>query len=127
MKELKVMADCQCHPVWDMSPEMYGDIDPNALSISDGLKRRLADWAGEFDEALNMEDPENSGFRSVEAATVFKEQGGGLQSSYEAKSVLTISFPSKYELPQTRIEFASKRGDISLPPLVANPTAGHER
>ncbi|WP_066637399.1 hypothetical protein [Bordetella sp. H567] len=69
------MADYQCHPLWDMSPGAYGDIDPNMLPISDQLKRKLADWARAFDETLNMADPANSGFKTSEAAAAFKAQG----------------------------------------------------
>ena len=75
MRKIKVMADYQCHPLWDMSPGAYGDIDPNALPISDQLKQRLADWARAFDETLNMADPASSGFKSIEAEAAFKERG----------------------------------------------------
>jgi hypothetical protein len=45
MKEIKVMADYHCHPLWDDSPHTYGDIDPNALPISLKLKGDLYEWA----------------------------------------------------------------------------------
>ncbi|NUA31394.1 hypothetical protein FCJ59_32490 [Cupriavidus basilensis] len=69
------MADYQCHPIWDMSPGMYGDIDPNTLPISADLRQKLADWARVFDETLDTEDPVNSGFKSDEMKAEFKEQG----------------------------------------------------
>jgi hypothetical protein len=75
MKKIKVMADYQCHPLWDMSPGMYGDVDPNALPISSELKEQLADWARMFDETLNMADPVSSGFASTEADAAFQAQG----------------------------------------------------
>ncbi len=75
MRQIKVMADYQCHPLWGLSPEAYGDIDPNTLPISDELKRKIVDWAVTFDEALDIVDPGNSGFKSVEAEVAFKEQG----------------------------------------------------
>lgn len=75
MKNLKLMADYQCHPIWDMSPGMYGDIDPNTLPISADLRQKLADWALVFDETLDTEDPVNSGFKSDEMKAEFKEQG----------------------------------------------------
>jgi len=69
------MADYQCHPIWNMSPGMYGDIDPYTLPISMELKISLAEWAREFDQTLNMEDPARSGFASVEAEAAFRAQG----------------------------------------------------
>ncbi|MHA6820567.1 hypothetical protein [Ralstonia pseudosolanacearum] len=69
------MADYQCHPLWDLSTGAYGDIDPSTLPITEGLKQKLIDWAASFDEALDMEDPANSGFKSVEVEAAFRVQG----------------------------------------------------
>ncbi|MGF6604820.1 hypothetical protein P3T23_009576 [Paraburkholderia sp. GAS448] len=75
MRKIKVMADYQCHPLWDMSPGMYGDIDPNTLPISVELKQQFVDWARVFDETLDMSDPASSGFKSSEAAAAFRAKG----------------------------------------------------
>jgi hypothetical protein len=75
MRTIKVMADYQCHPLWDMSPGLYGDVDPNMLPISAKLKQQFADWARVFDKTLNMSDPANSGFKSAKAEAAFKAQG----------------------------------------------------
>jgi hypothetical protein len=75
MRKLKVMADYQCHPLWDMSPGMYGDVDPNTLPISAELKQQFADWARAFDETLDTSDPANSGFRSAEVEVAFNATG----------------------------------------------------
>ncbi|MHA6881640.1 hypothetical protein [Ralstonia pseudosolanacearum] len=75
MRQIKVMADYQCHPVWELSPGAYGDIDPNTLPISDGLKQKLTDWVASFDETLDIEDPANSGFTSTEVEAAFKARG----------------------------------------------------
>jgi len=93
VKSLRLMADYECHPLWDLEPGMYGDIDPETLPISEDLKRRLAGWAREFDETLNRDDPASSGFKSDEAEQAFKERGrqlaGQLQS--ELGSAYSIS------------------------------------
>ncbi|KAF1062276.1 hypothetical protein DX980_04660 [Burkholderia gladioli] len=78
MRKLKVMADYQCHPLWDMSPGMYGDVDPNTLPISPELRQQFADWARAFDETLDTSNPANSGFRSTEAEVAFKATGVAL-------------------------------------------------
>jgi hypothetical protein len=78
MRQIRVMADYQCHPLWDMSPGSYGDIDPGTLPISEELTQRLTDWAHEFDETLDVADPAKSGFKSEEAAAAFKARGAQL-------------------------------------------------
>lgn len=85
MKEIKVMADYQCHPLWDMAPGMYGDIDPSSLPISSELKKRLFDWAHAFDETLDMNDPSSSGFKNAEAVEAFKKDGLELAESLQAE------------------------------------------
>lgn len=75
MKKLKVMADYECFPIWDMSPEKYGDVDPNVLPISDELKQQLFDWSNEYDGTMNHSDPASSGFKSREVEMAFKERG----------------------------------------------------
>lgn len=37
MRNIKLMADYQCHPLWNMSPDEYGDIAPCELPISSGV------------------------------------------------------------------------------------------
>ena len=75
MRAIKLMADYQCHPLWGLSPEEFGDIDPESLPISTGLKEALADWARTYDATLNMADPASSGFESEEARARFRQQG----------------------------------------------------
>lgn len=75
MRQIKVMADYQCHPVWEISPGAYDEIDPDALSIAGGLKQKLTDWAASFGETLDIENPANSGFKSIEVEAAFKARG----------------------------------------------------
>jgi len=35
---IKLMADYQCFPLWEASPGKVGNVDPNTLPISEGLK-----------------------------------------------------------------------------------------
>ncbi|MFJ5159785.1 hypothetical protein ACIP6T_11490 [Pantoea sp. NPDC088449] len=75
MKEIKLMADYQCHPLWDISPENYGDISPEELPISSKLKDRLREWAERYDAILNINDPVSSGFKSEEEKKQFIDDG----------------------------------------------------
>jgi hypothetical protein len=80
MKTIKLMADYQCHPLWDVSPDNYGDIDPEILPISRTLKGELTKWARTYDATLNMADPAKSGFENKKAEANFKHQGQLLAS-----------------------------------------------
>lgn len=75
MRLLKLMADYQCYPLWDVSLGQMGDIDPNSLPISALLREQLLDWADVYDRTLNLEDPMISGFASVDAVDDFIAQG----------------------------------------------------
>jgi hypothetical protein len=75
MKSIKLMADYQCHPLWNMSPDKYGDVNPDDLPISQGLKEHLHAWAHAFDATLNMDYPPDSGFKSDEEEANFKHEG----------------------------------------------------
>ena len=72
---IQLMADYQCHPLWDMTTGQYRDIDPADLPLSDELKRRLREWARLYDETLNMETPQDSGFKSEELEREFRVEG----------------------------------------------------
>lgn len=41
MKEIKLMADYHCYPLWGTTPDDFGDISPDELPISLGLKIAL--------------------------------------------------------------------------------------
>ncbi len=60
MKFIKLMPDYECHPLWNISPDEYGDVDPLDLPISDALKLRLKVWAAKCDETLDRGCPPNS-------------------------------------------------------------------
>jgi len=72
---IRLMADYQCHPLWDLTIDQYGDIDPAGLPLSEALRLRLAEWARLYDETLNMDSPQDSGFKSEALETEFKTEG----------------------------------------------------
>lgn len=69
------MADYQCHPLWGVQPDDFGDISPDGLPISLELKKSLHDWATRYDLTLNMDDPASSGFDSKKLESLFIEDG----------------------------------------------------
>jgi hypothetical protein len=78
MRVIKLMADYQCFPLWEASPGVVGNIDPQGLPISLLLKQRLIAWATKFDATLNMDDPASSSFDSEQVVSEFQQEGNVL-------------------------------------------------
>ncbi|HQT90273.1 MAG TPA: hypothetical protein PK677_17360 [Acidiphilium sp.] len=84
------MPDYQCYPLWEASPGIVGNINPNDLPISKILAERLNKWASQFDATFDLEDPASSGFQNEYDRLVFralgyelaKELGGELGQGY---------------------------------------------
>ena len=73
---IKVMADYECGPLWwDGEPDRIGNIQPEALGLSDGLCADLSAWAKIYDGTLVSDDPVSSGFPSLADERAFEEQG----------------------------------------------------
>jgi hypothetical protein len=75
MRIIRLSADYECFPLWEASPGEVGNINPDELPISGDLKRRLLEWADEFDAILDRDDPAKSGFASAEAERRFEDTG----------------------------------------------------
>lgn len=73
------MPDYQCFPLWEIGENIYDNIDPNDLPISQELKRDLYAWADTYESFLNLEDPLNSRFVSEEEEKQFETDGENLQ------------------------------------------------
>ncbi|MEH2399751.1 hypothetical protein [Nostoc sp.] len=69
------MADYGCYPLWWVSPEKVGNIDPETLPLIPETIKRLNKWEEIYNAKLNWEDPANSPDLSVEAEAAFKEEG----------------------------------------------------
>lgn len=77
MLKLRLMADYNCHPLWDEGASV-GNVDPGDLLISAELKRDLVAWAHAYDATLCSEDPRMSGFRTPEEEQRFESEGAEL-------------------------------------------------
>lgn len=78
MKTIKLMADYFCFPLWVVDPVEVGNVNPESLPISQGLKDMLLNWAKEYDRTVDMDDPSNSGFKSQSDELKFKKTGARL-------------------------------------------------
>lgn len=85
MKHIKLMADYDCHPLWDMTPGQHGDIPTDELPISEKLQSRITEWAAKYNETLDRKNPTNSGFASEEHEYEFKKQGTQIADSLQTE------------------------------------------
>jgi hypothetical protein len=75
VEKIKLMADYECCPLWWVNSDKAGDIDPETLPLSQETITRLEKWADIYDAKLNWEDPNSSGFPSLEAKAAFEAEG----------------------------------------------------
>lgn len=73
-RRVKVMADHDAHPLWAMDDGLYGDFAPEEIGLSNELSIDLMQWAEEFSNSLNRDDPATS--RWNEAQVAAHEQSG---------------------------------------------------
>jgi len=78
MREIKLMPDYQCYPLWEASKGKVGNINPDNLPISDSIKLELLAWANLYDGTLNLDDPAASGFKDTQEANEFRQIGNRL-------------------------------------------------
>lgn len=79
MKRIKLMADYECYPLWIGSDGEVGNIGPDFLPISDFLKNELNDWSDEYNKTLILDNPLESGFKTINEEIAFREKGKYLQ------------------------------------------------
>jgi hypothetical protein len=75
---IRLMADCECFPLWKTGEERTADLDPENLPLSAETGKRLMNWAEWYDSTLNADDPVSSGFADKEDEQAFEEEGRSL-------------------------------------------------
>ncbi|KES16866.1 hypothetical protein GASC598I20_006640, partial [Gilliamella apicola SCGC AB-598-I20] len=55
------------------------NIDPDPLLPSDSLKNELNKWSDDYDKTFNLDNPLESGFKTINEEIAFKEKGKCLQ------------------------------------------------
>jgi hypothetical protein len=75
MRNIKLMPDYGCFPLWEASAGAVGNIDPRTLPLSVGLTSELEKWAEQYDATLDVDNPLSSGFTSSEHERDFADVG----------------------------------------------------
>jgi hypothetical protein len=73
MQRIKLMADFDCYPLWDMDDG--GDIAPTDLPLSEGTIERLLNWQNIYDGIIDWDDPASAGFASKQEEIAFEREG----------------------------------------------------
>ncbi len=98
MKQLKLMLDYDCWPLWDQ--DAGDNLDPETLPLSRGLKTRLQAWSEGYDALLNRDDPLNS-YHTPEREQALENEGVALWQALQT------------ELGDTwRVSYFSSHGDV---------------
>lgn len=76
------MTDYQCYPLWEYDElGLVANLNPEDLPISKALIDKLILWSDMYDETLCLDDPINSGFKSIEDEKKFQLLGEELFKS----------------------------------------------
>jgi hypothetical protein len=73
VQRIKLMADFDCYPLWDMDDG--GDIDPTDLPLSEATIERLLNWQKIYDGIIDWDDPASAGFASLKEEIAFERKG----------------------------------------------------
>jgi hypothetical protein len=79
------MADYECCPLWRVGDEYHDEVDPDDLPLSPELKERLMEWAQVFDEILDVDSPQDAGFKSEALEAAFRAEGDDLAECLAAE------------------------------------------
>ena len=86
-----LMADYECHPLWESQEEGLHNVDPFELAIPEQLAEALTEWAGQYTASLNQSDPTASGFRDRSEANGGFGGGPHSRRSFEARGSTSAS------------------------------------
>jgi hypothetical protein len=88
MRRLRLMADYECHPLWDAGD----NLDPWTLALPADLAEGLSTWAADYTATLNQSDPGLSGFTDAASAGAWLKQGESLAIRLQQEGVAVDYF-----------------------------------
>lgn len=79
MKYLKLSPEYETSPLWiSFNGRIFDNLDIEATAFDAVLKKRIADWAKNFDSTLNQEYPRDSGFSTPQQEKDFEFDALGI-------------------------------------------------
>ena len=97
-KKIKLMADFDCYPLWDLDDA--GDIDPASLPLISETIARLEKWQKCYDGIMNWDEPASSDFASEEERVAFEREGISLWQQLQKELGYEYEVVYKSELQQ---------------------------
>lgn len=74
-KQIKLMSDYHCYPLWWAGSAPVGNINPETLPLSPELISRLENWAKTFDSWMNFNEPNSAEAPAEREVQLFEEEG----------------------------------------------------
>jgi hypothetical protein len=84
-RELKLMTDYHCFPLWEPLEDGTRNVSPDELPLSSDLREALREWAAAYDRTLNHDYPPLSGFASPAEEGAFEVEGRRLWKELQAQ------------------------------------------
>jgi hypothetical protein len=78
IRQIKLMPDYQCYPLWLSGNEGPANIDPATLPLSSETILRLERWANIFDNWMNLDDPASTPEPPDDEVAAFEDEGKAL-------------------------------------------------
>ena len=94
MRNIKLMADYGCFPLWEATEKSLVNLNPEDLDLPKELSESLDQWASDYEATLNRGNPVISEFSSKEDGHKFEIQGRQLHQ--KLKKQLGLDFHVTY-------------------------------
>ncbi len=96
-QKIRLTSDYDCEPIWG-----NGDaLDPDELGLKNITISRLSKWQADYDATLDLEEPYNTGFKTLEARKAFEQEG--LEIAEQMQSELGDGYEIYYRNERVKI------------------------
>jgi hypothetical protein len=72
-RKIKLMAEYNYSPLWDM--ETADNLDLDELPLSSSIQKKLSNWAEIYNQVINWDNPADSSFSDVLTQDNFEQDG----------------------------------------------------
>jgi len=99
MKRIKLDAEYEYYALWDLEEAEY--LEGSDLPLTQSLVDRLSKWQADYDATLDLEEPYNTGFKTLEARKAFEQEG--LEIAEQMQSELGDGYEIYYRNERVKI------------------------
>ena len=73
MVKIEMQPDYSCEPLWNLDTANFAY--PEDLPLLTKTVERLKKWQNVYDHLLDLEEPFNIGFKTIENSQIFEQEG----------------------------------------------------